>query len=83
MVKCRGCGHWFCEAHLATAPSTAPETENATSEPGARIAQVPTIKLVNTGAHDLSYYLGYCPACLVAQLGAQAARSPVDSHWLR
>ncbi len=69
MVKCRACGHWFCEAHLVT----------VTGEPGARVAQVPTIKLVDAGARDLTYYLGYCMGCL----DTQAARSAVDSNWLR
>jgi hypothetical protein len=50
-----------------------------TSEPGARIAQVPTIKLVDIGAQDLTYYQGYCAECL----DIQAARSAVDSSWLR
>jgi hypothetical protein len=68
MVKCRSCGLWYCEAHVIP-----------TEASGTRISQVPTVRLIDTGAHGLSYYLGYCMACL----DAQAARQAVDSTWLR
>lgn len=69
MVKCRGCGRWYCESHVAS----------AASELNLRGAAVPTIKLIETGAQGLSYYLGYCAACLTPP----AERPANNSSWLR
>jgi hypothetical protein len=79
MVKCRACGCWFCEAHLVTAARATRATTTTTGEPGARVTQVPTIKLMDTGARGLTYYLGYCAGCLEARI----ARTAADSTWLR
>ncbi len=68
MIKCRSCGHWFCEEHL----------EGAEDSQSQR-AQVPTVKLVETGVRGLTYYLGYCSTCR----DTHATRSPIDSTWLR
>jgi hypothetical protein len=71
MIKCHLCDRWFCEEHF-----------EATEENGnrsQRITSVPTVKLVNTGLNDLTYYLGSCMACRAKQAG----RRPVDSSWLR
>jgi len=72
MIKCRGCGHWFCEEHIEP---------NGTAEESAseRLASVPTVKFVDTGVSGLTYYLGYCRACREKQ----SERRPVDSSWLR
>lgn len=66
MVKCCVCGQWYCEEHLA-------------SDATERSERVPTIRLMDTGAHGLTYYLGYCMDCV----GKQAARPAVNSSWLR
>lgn len=69
MIKCRSCGRWFCEEHI----------ETAQEQRSLRLTQVPTVKLVEIGAHGLAYYLGYCSACRETA----AARHGVDSTWLR
>jgi hypothetical protein len=77
MVKCGACGLWYCEAHLAFPLDVA--TPDATSEPNARVTQIPTIKLSDASAHGVTYYVGYCASCLEAP----AARMANDSKWLR
>ena len=80
MVKCRGCGHWFCEEHIE--PTEPVETDGTTEGDGSlteRISNVPTVKRVDTGLQGLAYYLGYCRTCREQQ----AQRRPVDSSWLR
>jgi hypothetical protein len=69
MIKCRSCGHWFCEEHIVTAAGSQSQ----------RLARIPTVKLVDTGLQGLAYYLGCCTACR----DAQPVRRPVDSSWLR
>lgn len=69
MIKCNACGDWYCEDHI----------EAAEGAPRERIAQVPTIKLVDTGWGRLAYNLGYCAGCR----DKLHSRPPVDSTWLR
>jgi hypothetical protein len=69
MIKCRSCGHWFCEEHIVAAEGNQSQ----------RVTRSPTVKLVDTGLHGLAYYLGCCVACREQQ----PERRPVDSSWLR
>jgi len=93
MIKCRECGQWFCEEHIepladdaadGTADGTVEGTADGTAEGsvGERLADIPTVKLVDTGLRGLTYYLGYCQACRVRR-DQSAGRRPVDSSWLR
>ena len=87
MIKCRGCGHWFCEEHIEPLGANAPD-ETAEASASERLASVPTVKtvkLVGPGLDGLTYYLGECQACRVRreQREQTAARRPINSSWLR
>lgn len=84
MIKCHDCGHWFCEEHIEPLAADAADAAEGTAERsvGERLADVPTVKLVDTGLRGLTYYLGYCQACRVRR-DQSAGRRPVDSSWLR
>lgn len=77
MVKCSTCGHWYCEDHLAVTLDSAPPSVG--NEPAARIAEVPTIKLLDASARGPTYFVGYCANCLQTAV----ARTTNDSRWLR